>query len=307
MDYNRIYADFIKDRRAKEGSLEGYVERHHIVPRSLGGSDDPDNLINLTFEDHYFAHLLLARIHGGKMASALWIMVNSSRARWRSRHHARRAYAAAKRYALSLMAEAWTAEGNPLFNPEVFDWTNYRTGCSRRATMYEMHREVGGSRPHWTNVATGQRPSYRGWLLTKNLATHKRSEKGQKFLFVNRDGREFFGTQAAFARAHKVSFATACRIVHQQSVSRCGWRREGVMDRRFNMPRSGENSGRKPTIFTLERDGIRIAGDRTAIAAAMGSTARQISAAMYAIRNGKVAAYKGWRLVKEETPDARAA
>lgn len=239
MDYKRIYADFIKDRRAKEGRLEGYVERHHIVPRSLGGSDDPDNLINLTFEDHYFAHLLLARIHGGKMSSALWMMVNSSWARWQSRHHARRAYAAAQRYASNLMAEAWTAEGNPLFNPELFDWTNYRTGCSRRATLYEMHRDVGGNRPQWTNVANEQRPSYRGWLLTKNLATHKRSEKGQRFLFVNRDGREFFGTQAAFARAHKVSFATASRIVRRASVSECGWRLNGTPDRPANYAKDG--------------------------------------------------------------------
>lgn len=32
MDYHRIYSDFIKDRRAKEPTLEGYVERHHILP-----------------------------------------------------------------------------------------------------------------------------------------------------------------------------------------------------------------------------------------------------------------------------------
>ncbi|AGY47597.1 HNH homing endonuclease [Salmonella phage Maynard] len=50
------YYDFItecKDKNYPEGS---YLEKHHIVPRSLGGSDDEDNLILLTPEDHYTAH-----------------------------------------------------------------------------------------------------------------------------------------------------------------------------------------------------------------------------------------------------------
>lgn len=67
MDYHRIYLDFIKDRRAKEPGLAGYSEKHHILPRSLGGDDDAENLIRLTPEDHFVAHLLLAKMHGGKM------------------------------------------------------------------------------------------------------------------------------------------------------------------------------------------------------------------------------------------------
>tara|TARA_R110000772_G_scaffold2311_9_gene8013 strand:+ start:66 stop:590 length:525 start_codon:yes stop_codon:yes gene_type:complete len=32
---------------------------HHIIPRSLGGSDDPDNLTVLTFKEHSLCHHLL--------------------------------------------------------------------------------------------------------------------------------------------------------------------------------------------------------------------------------------------------------
>lgn len=74
MDYKRVYAEFIKDRREKEVHLEGYSERHHIVPRALGGGDEPENLIRLTAADHLFAHLLLAKIHGGKMWYAMIFM-----------------------------------------------------------------------------------------------------------------------------------------------------------------------------------------------------------------------------------------
>jgi hypothetical protein len=30
-----------------------YKERHHIIPRSLGGSDLPDNLVDLTYREHW--------------------------------------------------------------------------------------------------------------------------------------------------------------------------------------------------------------------------------------------------------------
>jgi hypothetical protein len=45
--------------------LDGYFETHHIIPRCLGGSDDPKNLINLTAREHFIAHLCLVRIYPG--------------------------------------------------------------------------------------------------------------------------------------------------------------------------------------------------------------------------------------------------
>lgn len=37
-----------------------YQERHHITPKTLGGSNDSDNLIYLFPQEHYYAHRLLA-------------------------------------------------------------------------------------------------------------------------------------------------------------------------------------------------------------------------------------------------------
>ena len=66
MNYQRIYDEFIADRRSKESSLTGYTEKRHILPRSLGGDNSKSNLIKLTAQDHYFAHELLAKIYGGE-------------------------------------------------------------------------------------------------------------------------------------------------------------------------------------------------------------------------------------------------
>jgi hypothetical protein len=78
MNYKRIYDEFIVDRLSKQ-DFEGYAEKHHIKPRSLGGSDEADNIIRLTASDHFFAHALLARIYKGKMVYALLQMLNFER------------------------------------------------------------------------------------------------------------------------------------------------------------------------------------------------------------------------------------
>lgn len=51
--------------RSKNRSIENnlkYVERHHIIPKSMNGSNDEINIAFLTPEEHYIAHLLLVKI-----------------------------------------------------------------------------------------------------------------------------------------------------------------------------------------------------------------------------------------------------
>lgn len=51
------YFKFIDD--CKEKHPEKY-HKHHIIPKYMGGSNEEDNLINLSYEDHYNAHIILA-------------------------------------------------------------------------------------------------------------------------------------------------------------------------------------------------------------------------------------------------------
>lgn len=39
---------------------------HHIIPKHMGGTDDPSNLIELTVEEHALAHKKLYEQHGKK-------------------------------------------------------------------------------------------------------------------------------------------------------------------------------------------------------------------------------------------------
>ena len=45
---------------------------HHIIPKHVGGSDDPTNLVKLTVEEHAEAHRLLYEQHGRWQDYVAW-------------------------------------------------------------------------------------------------------------------------------------------------------------------------------------------------------------------------------------------
>jgi hypothetical protein len=61
MNYAEHYEKLIT--RAKNRIPPSYFETHHIIPKCQGGDNNPSNLVKLTPEEHYLAHLLLCKMH----------------------------------------------------------------------------------------------------------------------------------------------------------------------------------------------------------------------------------------------------
>ena len=61
MNYQAIYDSLMS--RARDRIIVDYTERHHVIPKCLGGTDDNDNLVALTPEEHYLAHQLLVKLY----------------------------------------------------------------------------------------------------------------------------------------------------------------------------------------------------------------------------------------------------
>jgi len=59
--YTKWYFEIINN--AKQTKKLGYTERHHIVPRCLGGRYVKENLVYLTAREHFICHLLLVKMH----------------------------------------------------------------------------------------------------------------------------------------------------------------------------------------------------------------------------------------------------
>ena len=71
--WNR-YIKFIEWAEARP-LFPGYAEWHHIIPKSLGGSDKKNNLIRLDSREHFIAHWLLVKALPSKeMRGAFYAM-----------------------------------------------------------------------------------------------------------------------------------------------------------------------------------------------------------------------------------------
>lgn len=64
MDYLNHYEELInkaKSRNLNKTNSHYYVEKHHIIPKCIGGHNRKWNVVYLTAKEHFIAHLLLYR------------------------------------------------------------------------------------------------------------------------------------------------------------------------------------------------------------------------------------------------------
>ena len=78
---NKYYTWYmaIINRAKSRDSINGYIEKHHIIPKSLGGHNRKENLVNLSAREHFICHWLLTKcvsVHVEKTKYALWLMIN---------------------------------------------------------------------------------------------------------------------------------------------------------------------------------------------------------------------------------------
>ena len=59
--YTALYYKIIERAKARNYSKQKYdgYQTHHIIPRCFGGTDDPSNLVVLTYKEHRVCHRLL--------------------------------------------------------------------------------------------------------------------------------------------------------------------------------------------------------------------------------------------------------
>ncbi len=117
--YNQITSNGKKYR-------EPGLERHHIIPRSLGGNDDVENITFITPRAHFVCHWLLIKIHPAgeehwKMLNALRMMraENPNQKRYNTKITSR-VYAKLKEEYALLQSEKVKGENNPMFGDKFY-------------------------------------------------------------------------------------------------------------------------------------------------------------------------------------------
>ena len=132
MNYKKIYDQLINKRKNIEilHKSKVYCEKHHIIPKSLGGNDDKNNLVNLTAREHYIAHKLLQFYYKNKfgkysheyiaMHHALWQM---SHLKKYNKYISSREYDKRKIENAQFMSIRMSGENNPRYNKPVSQHT----------------------------------------------------------------------------------------------------------------------------------------------------------------------------------------
>ena len=154
--YSTWYFNIINVAKSRLRNTDTYHEVHHIIPKSLNGSNNRDNLVSLTGREHLLCHRLLIRMTEGtskaKMVSAAWTMANlnndsQQRSRLTSRQYAY------LREQFSKVHSVRMSENNPMHDPIVrakYDAAMVKRGKTKGMTD-KIHSEETKAKMSATN------------------------------------------------------------------------------------------------------------------------------------------------------------
>lgn len=132
--YKTLIRKALRDKRVKlKKSHKNYVyyERHHIIPKSLGGLDVEYNTVLLTAKEHFVSHLLLVKIcekRYGKLHHFTHKMIVASN---RQKKNCTNAY----QYQINrIKLSEYMSLNNPMKNPEY----RKRMGDAKRGKSFKI-------------------------------------------------------------------------------------------------------------------------------------------------------------------------
>lgn len=149
MNYCRIYDQLMQGKHhRKKGNV--YYELHHIIPKTLGGTNAKSNLVLLTAKEHYVAHKLLIKMHPESIGLkvGLFRLTHASSNLKQEKKFNSRQYA----YAKQVMSEAAKMRRGPL-NPFYGKIHNERT---RELMSVAGKRKIGELNPNYGNRWTDE-------------------------------------------------------------------------------------------------------------------------------------------------------
>ena len=183
--YTRTYYKIIENSKPQRDLP--LIEKHHIIPRSFGGSDEIYNIAVLSPKEHYVCHRLLIKMcktakQRNKMKYALWCMVNGAG------HQPRvcptgTVYQKIRESVSKVRSQKMQGENNPFYgkkhSPERIKWFTDNNPAKRP----EVQAKMRGKRPH-----VKPHNYYTGWdentkkKISDSLKGHKISDDTRKKL-----------------------------------------------------------------------------------------------------------------------------
>ena len=166
--YHKWYCSLISSAKNRTLSKNIYTEKHHIIPRSLGGDDCTDNLVILTAREHFICHILLTKFtqgqERGKMINAVIFMKSSNTGQFRYLNS--RLYEAVRTEYSKQQSIKMKGEGNPFYKKKhtlhfkekmsktkkgKLPWNAGLAGSQKTKDIGKTISQVKKGIPMWTN------------------------------------------------------------------------------------------------------------------------------------------------------------
>lgn len=178
---------------AQSRTTNGYVERHHIIPKSLGGSDRKENLVSLTAREHFICHWLLTKMvtgqHLPKMQLALAKMCSISSNQQRYKITSRMF-----EYVRKQCSEATSGANNPMYGKPRSAKDKLAISIAVKAAnsangprvLSEEHKQkiglskIGKPRPQW--IIDKMRAASAGLSRDHNSGKHWYNDGSRSYL-----------------------------------------------------------------------------------------------------------------------------
>lgn len=170
-----------------------YSERHHILPKSLGGSDDCENITTLTAREHFICHWLLTKIYtSGKER---YLVINALQGMKRENKHQERyssnitsrVYENLKEEWSRLSSERVSGENNPMYGDKF-----YRSEEGRKRQRDAVLGDKNGSKREASRIKISEskkgktRPEFsKEWR--EKLSESKKGENNNRYGVVVSD------------------------------------------------------------------------------------------------------------------------
>jgi hypothetical protein len=192
MNYEKIYNQIIE--RAKNRTLEGYCEKHHIIPKCMNGTNNMDNIVKLTAREHFLTHWLLHEMYPNNtdLRYSFWSMCRSSDNQKRYRPSSR-----IYEYAKHQMLEVWQK-----FKPSE----NQINSIKERLIGTKWYHKLDG-----TNLRTfsnDERIKLEGWILGR-FNGHEISSKANTDKLKKYEGNKLPSTSNKRCSIDGVEFESA--------------------------------------------------------------------------------------------------
>ena len=151
--YSKWYRNIIN--QASNRATNGYCEKHHILPKSLGGNNTKSNLVSLTAREHFICHWLLTKMTEGdartKMIYALYRMRSGAPAK------------KMERYTTKITSKVYeNLRGQLKVSDETKQKMRKPKSESHRANISKSRKGISFSEEHIANMSSSHKgkPSY---------------------------------------------------------------------------------------------------------------------------------------------------